>query len=143
MKVLNWNLSLNLSKCVNAFVYPCVWQIGRHEKKTKSDKQRNPQVLCVSIRTFNLNVKTDKKNKKKTGIGRLRNRQSNIDIELSPWGRACGSYTVVAQPGLTKSRDTVTLFNLLKRDQDHVFSKFSCFKAQISGRGANNIIQEL
>ena len=32
----------------------------------------------------------------------------------------------VMQPGLTKSRDTVTLFNLLKRDQGHVglFSKF-------------------
>ena len=28
------------------------------------------------------------------------------------------------QPGLTKIRDTVTLFNLLKRDQGHVFSKF-------------------
>ena len=39
---------------------------------------------------------------------------------------------VTFQPGLTKRRDTVTLFNLLKRDQDHVFSKFSCFKAQIS-----------
>ena len=51
--------------------------------------------------------------------------------------------TLTQQPGLTKSRDTVTLFNLLKRDQDHVFSKCSCFKAQISGRGANNIIQEL
>ena len=89
---------------MKAFVYPCVWQIGRHEKKTKSDKQRNPQVLCVSIRTFNLNVKTDKKNKKKTGIGRLRNRQSNIDIELSHWGRACGSYTVVAIDAVGRSR---------------------------------------
>ena len=28
------------------------------------------------------------------------------------------------EPGLTKIRDTVTLFNLLKRDQGHVFSKF-------------------
>ena len=36
------------------------------------------------------------------------------------------------QPGLTKIRDTVKLFNLLKRDQGHVFSKFSCQKAQIS-----------
>jgi hypothetical protein len=53
------------------------------------------------------------------------------------------SFLPMIQPGLTKSRDTVTLFNLLKRDQDHVFSKFSSFKAQISGRGANNIIQEL
>ena len=30
------------------------------------------------------------------------------------------------EPGLTKTRETVTLFNLLKRDQGHVglFSKF-------------------
>ena len=42
------------------------------------------------------------------------------------------THTRIRQPGLTKSRDTVTLFNLLKRDQDHVFSKSSCFKAQIS-----------
>ena len=32
--------------------------------------------------------------------------------------------TAPFQPGLTKIRDTVTLFNLLKRDQGHVFSKF-------------------
>ena len=35
------------------------------------------------------------------------------------------------EPGLTKIRDTVTLFNLLKRDQGHVFSTFSISNGSI------------